>query len=151
MKTKLFILTCLLLAFVSLYAQERTEESYLDLKGSPKIVYVYPNTYVGRDFITIMVYSEMQGNVTKDHQGTISYRYLGIDDQTIRMQRTENNSILGKHDTCDLFFKLDSEKPTEITLISQKDYDGNVIKLQIEVSNNGIKTKYIGDLPKYIE
>lgn len=149
MKTKLFILTCLLLGAVSLYAQERTHESYLDLIGSPKIVYVYPNTFAGRDFITIMVYSEIKGNVAKDHQGSISYRYLGIDNQTIRLQRTEK--FFDEHDTCDLFFKLDSEKPTEITLISQKSFAGNVVKLQIEASNNGIKTKYIGDLPKYIE
>ena len=151
MKIKLFILTCLLLATVSLYSQERTYEMYLDLNGSPKIVYVYPNTYVGRDFITIMVYYEMNGNVAKDDQGSISYRYLGIDNQTIRLQRSEINTALGKLDTCELFFKLDTEKPTEITLISQKNYDGNIIKLQIEASNNGIKTKYTGDLPKYIE
>ena len=151
MKTKLFILACLLITTVSLYAQERELESYIDLIGSPKIVYVYPNTYVGRDFITISVYSEMKGNVAERHQGSISYRYLGIDNQTIRMQRTEKNSILRELDICELSFKLDSEKPTEITLISQKDFDGSVIKLQIEASNHGIKTKYIGDLPEYIK
>jgi hypothetical protein len=150
MKTKLFILTCLLLATVSLYAQERTSESYLDLIGSPKIVSVYPNTYAGRIFIYISVYSEMKGNVTENFQGSISYRYLGVDNQTIRLLRTEKKYVGGSN-TCELFFKLDSEKPTEITLISQEDFDGNVIKLQIEASNNGIKTKYIGDLPKYVE
>ena len=113
MKTKLFILTCLLITTVSLYAQDWETESYLDLKGTPKIVYVYPNTYVGRDFITIMVYSEMKGNVGEGYQGSINYRYLGIDNQTIRLQRTEKNTILRESDTCELFFKLDSEKPTE--------------------------------------
>lgn len=151
MKKKLFILTCLLIATVTLYAQKQIYDSYLDLNGSPKIVYISPNIYVGSDFITIIVYNKMAGNKGEGHTGTINYRYLGIDNQTIRLQRTESNSILRESDTCELFFKLDSEKPTEITLISQKNSDGNVIKLQIEASNNGIKIKYIGDLPKYIE
>ena len=43
-------------------------------------------------------------------------------------------------------------KPTEITLIAQRSQKNPLlIKIQVNASNNFIKTKYLGDLPVYID
>lgn len=80
-----------------------------------------------------------------------SYRYLGIDsDNNLHIERKELNHLLNKEDVCQLIFKTDLNKPTQITLTAQKSLKAPLlITIQVEAGNKSIKTKYLGDLPFY--
>lgn len=152
MKQKKLFSTCLLFMFFGVLAQEKIEDLYLDSEGFPKVIVVSSISYHAQNMLTLNVYKKLEGIAeNKDIAFFVSYKYLGIDNQTLRLQREELNCTTKEKDICNLYFKIDQTKPTEITLIGQEFYKGSLIKLQIEATNNFIKTKYIGNLPKYVK
>lgn len=148
---KIIYILFLSFTFFNSYAQEKNN-LFIDKGIFTKIFNVKDISYPADDFLTINVFYEMGEKAPwGKSESIISYRYLGIDNQTIRIERTENDKIFGIN-TCELFFKIENTKPTEITLIGQRSQiNPLLIKLQIEVTNNYIKAKYLGQLPKYVD
>jgi hypothetical protein len=153
MKTpKLHLLSLILFLFYqNINAQEVL---YIKKDTFTKIVAVNENSNHGDDFLRVNVFYGEFDKVKWGSAITItSYTYLGVDSQNnLHVRKTENDFTLKKEDSCKLIFKLDQNKPTEITLVAQKGQRVPLlIKVQVEAGNNFIKTKYLGDLPKYIE
>lgn len=152
---KLLLLVILLISIQNINGQNE-ETSYIKKDTFTKVITINENGNHGDDFMTINVfYGELEkvqwGNATT----ITSYTYLGVDSQNnlhIKRREREYNYSLKSEDECELIFKLDLNKPTEITLIAQRSQKNPLlIKIQVNASNNFIKTKYLGDLPVYID
>jgi hypothetical protein len=102
--------------------------------------------------LTVRIFSEVD-KVEKDEncKAVVTYKYLGIDNNTLRIEREELEAQHGKKETSQLFFKLNKNRSIEITLIGQEYWEGSLIKLRVEATNNYIKVNYIGELPRFIK
>lgn len=150
MKIYKFIFILIILFSQKSFAQNKTD--YIKKGVFTQIVSI---TDVCNHADTFVSFNVFRGELDKVTWGNavyiISYRYLGIDSQNnLHVLRIENNYSLQKEDRCELIFKLDINRPTEITLLSQNSLKIPFsIKVQVEATNNFIKTKYIGELPIY--
>ena len=150
---KLLLLLIFLISIQNINAQNE-KTSYIKKDTFTKVITINENGNHGDDFMTINVFYGELDKVQWGNATTItSYRYLGVDSQNnLHIKRREYNYSLKSEDECELIFKLDQNKPTEITLIAQKKKKNPLlIKIQVNASNNFIKTKYLGDLPVYID
>ena len=151
MKTLKLFFFILFLCYQNINSQEII---YIKKDTFTKIVSVIQNSNHGDDFVRVNVF---YGELDKVKWGSAinitSYTYLGVDSQNnLHVQKTENDYTLKTKDVCELIFKLEQNKPTEITLIAQRGQRiPLLIKVQVEAGNNFIKTKYLGDLPIYVE
>ena len=150
---KLLLLLIFLISIQNINAQNE-KTSYIKKDTFTKVITINENGNHGDDFMTINVFYGELDKVQWGNATTItSYRYLGVDSQNnLHIKRREYNYNLKSEDECELIFKLDQNKPTEITLIAQRSQKNPLlIKIQVNASNNFIKTKYLGDLPVYID
>ncbi|GEP52809.1 hypothetical protein FNO01nite_34810 [Flavobacterium noncentrifugens] len=149
---KIFIVLTILYGQSAL--AQKGKISYIKKDTFTKIISINEIGNHGDDFMTINVFN---GELDKVQWGSAinitSYRYLGVDSQNnLHIQRNEHNYTLKDEDVCELIFKLDSTKPTEITLIAQRSQKNPLlIKIQVEATNNFIKAKYLGELTVYNE
>ena len=149
-----FKLLFLILFFIFQNVNAQRESLYIKKDSFTKIISITENSNHSDDIVRLNVFYEEFDKVKWGSAiAIISYRYLGVDSQNnLHLQKTENNYTLNTVDVCELIFKLDQNKPTEITLTGQKGQKVPLlIKIQVEAGNNFIKTKYLGDLPAYIE
>ena len=153
MKSITLFYTITLLSVQCIFSQENSK-SYIQKDVYTKIITVYELSYPSEDIMSINVF---KGEIDKVQWGSaisiISYRFLGIDNQNnLHIQRTEKDYVFKKEDVCELIFKLELNKPTDIVLIGQRSQlKPLLIKIQVEVENNFIKSKYLGDFPTYTE
>jgi len=142
----------LILCCQTIMAQK--EHLYIKKDSFTKVVSVAEISNHGDDFVNVNTF---YGSLDKVNWGSattiISYTYLGVDSQNnLHVRKTENNETLNSKDVCELVFRLEQNKPTEITLTGQKGQRNPLlIRIQVEAGNHFIKAKYLGDLPAYIE
>ncbi|MBD3582745.1 hypothetical protein [Flavobacterium selenitireducens] len=139
------------LFFATLLQAQST--SYIHKKGKTSIVTVNAETYPGDDFLRV---NSFRGEVDKvewaDATNIVEYTFLGWDGQTLFVKRTENDHVMNRKEVDELRFRIESGKPNEITLIGQAGQKEPLpVKVQVEVSNNGLKAKYLGALPLHLQ
>jgi hypothetical protein len=133
------------------FAQENA--LYIKRGVFTKVLSVSSNTNHGDNILIVNVFYQIGQKVPWGKSQTIiSYRYLGIDNQNnLHLQREQSGENFPTV-ICTLIFALDANKAADITLIAERSQkEPLLIKLHIEANNNGITTKYLGNLPLYKE
>jgi len=125
-------------------------KSYIDKSSIYTLFSVQETVYAADDILNITIFNSKSVNYG-DIWKSDCYTYLGIDSQNnLHILKKEGNNKTEK--LCELIFKIDPSKPSEIILNGHKDIKFPLlIKLQITVSQNYIQIKYLGDVPAYIE
>lgn len=148
----LYLATLLALGCVS---KSIGQESGLYIKRDvfTKLISVSSNTNHGDDILTVNVFDKIGDKIPWGKALTVvSYRYLGLDNQNnLHLQRRQSGDN-SPPDICNLIFALDNNRSAEITLIAENSQKVPLlIRLLVEANNNGVRTKYLGNLPSYLE